>query len=271
MEENNGNNVFHESNDLNDMEDILFETLSVEEWLTIHNMQLLFSSTFQNAHPKFTHLDLNDRTSALITWSQAITGNIISCIDFFRHMDEFENLHEDDRFTLIKFNLLPLFPIHKCFYLKAVNDYCLPEDDKRIELRHKFFTSSPEGDHVHNVTTNLILSLVTATEQDPTLLSLLMVTLIFSQGLSLNEAEPSLLDPLAVYRAQAFYTELLWKYLVNRSGEEQATKKFIQLLNIIFKMQTVSKGFRDFFRIEFQTLDVVDQLAPLMKTCLNIS
>ena len=243
----------------------MFETLSVEEWLTIQNMQLLFSSTFQNPHPIFTHLDLNDRTSALITWSQATNGNVLSCINFFRHMDEFENLHEDDRFTLIKFNLLSLFPLYKCFYYKPINDRF------SSELRQKMFTSSPEVDHVRNVSIDLILSLVTATEQDPTLLALLMVTLIFSQGLSLNEAEPSLLDPLAAYRAQVFYTQLLWKYLVNRSGEEQATKKLIQLLNVIFKMQTVSKVFQNFFRAELETPDTVDQLAPLMKTVLNIS
>ena len=271
MEENNGNNVFHESNDLSDMEDILFETLSVEEWLIIQNMQLLFSSTFQNAHPNFTHLDLKDRTAALNAWSQIMNVKILSSINFFRHMDEFENLHEDDRFTLFKFNFLPLFPIYKCFYFKLINDYCLPEDDKRMELRKKLFTSSPEADHVHNVSKNLILSLAAATEQDPTLLSLLMVTLIFSQGLSLNEAEPSLLNPLAAYRAQVFYTQLLWKFLLNRSSEEQATKHFIQLLNIIFKMQSVSKVFRDFVCGELQTPDTLDQLAPLMKTVLNIS
>ena len=271
MNENNGNNVFHESNDINDMEDILFETLSVEEWLTIQNMQLLFSSTFQNSHPKFTHMDLNDRSAALISWSQAINGNILNCINFFRHMDEFENLHEDDRFTLIKFNLIPLFPIYKCFYYKPLNDCCSSEDDRRIEQYRKIFTSSPEADHVRNTSINLVLSLVAVTEQDPTLLSLLMATLIFSQGLSLNEVEPSLLDSLAAYRAQAFYTQLLWKYLVNKLSEKQATKKFIQLLSIIFKMQSLSKVFRDFFRVELQTPDTVDQLAPLMKTVLNIS
>jgi hypothetical protein len=253
------------------MEDILFETLSVEEWLTIQNMQLLFSSTFQNAHPKFTHIDLTDRTSALISWSQAVNGNILSCINFFRHMDEFENLHEDDRFTLIKFNLLPLFPIYKCFYYKPLNECFSSEDVKPREVYQKIFTSSPEANHVRNASKNLLLSLITVTEQDPTLLSLLMATLIFSQGLSLNEAEPSLLDPLAAYRAQAFYTQLLWKCLVNRSGEKQATKKFILLLNIIFQMQTVSRVFRDFFRVELQTPDTIDQLAPLLKTVLNIS
>jgi hypothetical protein len=260
-----------ENHDLNDMEDMLFEILSVEEWFTIQNMQLLFSSTFQSSYPSFTHLDLKDRTAALNSWSQIMNGNILSCINFFRHMDEFENLHEGDRFTLIKFNFLPLFQIYKCFYFKPMNDYCLPEDDKRIELRQKLFTSSPEADHVHNVSKNLLFSLAAATEQDPTLLSLLMATLIFSQGLSLNEAEPSLLDPLAAYRAQAFYTQLLWKCLVNRSGEELATKNFIQLLNIIFQMQLVSKVFRDLVRVEFQTPDTIDQLAPLLKTVLNIS
>jgi hypothetical protein len=271
MDENNGNIVFHESNGINDMEDILFETLSVEEWLTIQSLQLSFSSNFQSTHPKFCHIDLTDRTSALISWSQAVNGNILSCINFFRQMDEFENLHEDDRFTLIKFNLLPLFPIYKCFYYKPINDCYLTDDDKQMQLRQKCFASSPEADHIRNVSRNLVLSLVIATEQDPTILSLLMAVLIFSQGLSLNEAEPSLLDPLAAYRAQAFYTQLLWKYLVNRSGEEQATKNFIQYLNIIFKMQSVSKVFRDFFRVELQTPDTVDRLAPLMKTVLNIS
>jgi hypothetical protein len=48
---------------------------------------------------------------------------------------------------------------------------------------------------------NLIRSLIGITEQDQVLISLLLIILLFSPGLSANEDEPLLRDSLSVYRA----------------------------------------------------------------------
>jgi hypothetical protein len=117
---------------------------------------------------------------------------------------------------------------------------------------------------------NLVLSLVKVTEQDPTLLSLLLPILIFSQGLSMNVDEPILKDSLAVNRAQCYYTKLLWNYLVSKRGEVQACRHFTQLLTVIIRIQSVGKIIREFFCIQSMTSDTVDKIAPLMQTVLLI-
>jgi hypothetical protein len=251
----------------------LFETLSVEDWVTIQNVRFSFLTVVQGEYntcpppPSAT----SDPASFLIFWSHSVNGIILRFIDFFRQIDEFEGLNADDRFTLIKYNLLPLFPICKCFYFKSINDIHPKEDD--IEKNNECHSSRSSGlsDEIRNKFKDLVISLITVTEQDPTLLSLLAATLIFSQGLSLSEDEPSLKDALAVNRAQSFYTKLLWKYLVNKYGEVQVCIKFTQLLSVIFKMQSAAKMFRDFFRVQLATPDTVSQLEPLIKTVLNIS
>jgi hypothetical protein len=98
-----------------------------------------------------------------------------------------------------------------------------------------------------------------------------MVILIFTQGLSMNEDEPPLNDSLAVHRAQLHYTTLLWNYLINKRGEIQANKHFIQLINAIFRIQSETKTFQNFFRVQMMSSATVDQIAPLMQTVLHIS
>jgi hypothetical protein len=123
---------------------------------------------------------------------------------------------------------------------------------------------------IRDIFINMVLSLVKVTEQDPTLLSLLLPIFIFSQGLSMNEDEPILKDSLAVNRAQSYYTKLLWNYLVNQWGENQAHVYFTKLLTVIIRIQSVGKTIREFFCIQSMTSDTVDKIAPLMQTVLLI-
>ncbi len=51
----------------------------------------------------------SDRASALISWSHFVNQMSLHFISFFRQIDEFKGLHADDRFILIKYNLLPVF------------------------------------------------------------------------------------------------------------------------------------------------------------------
>ncbi|CAF0944999.1 unnamed protein product [Adineta steineri] len=62
---------------------------------------------------------------------------------------------------------------------------------------------------IRDIFVNLIHSLVKITEQDPIFLSFLLTILLFSQGLSMNENEPSLKDSLIVNQFQSYYIELL--------------------------------------------------------------
>jgi hypothetical protein len=271
MDMDNDNAVFHESTISNEMEDTPLETLSTEDWITIQRIRSSFVSLFQHEHTGCPFGDASDRTSAFITWSHF--ANLISLrfISFFRQIDEFEGLDADDRFILIKYNLLPVFPIFKCLKYNRINDCCSHEENEAAQKTRRFFLSCDQSTDVRDTFVNLILSLVQVTEQDPTFLSLLLAILIFSQSLSMNADEPPLKDSLAVNRAQFYYTELLWKYLVTKSNYVEACRQFTQILTIIFRIQSAAKRSRDFFRTQFISLNAVDKIAPLMQTVLHIS
>ena len=118
---------------------------------------------------------------------------------------------------------------------------------------------------------NLFRSLVKVTEQDPTLIALLLTSLIFTKGLSMSEDEPSLNDSLTAHRAQSYHVKLLWNYMVNKQGEIATTKQFSQMLTHIFRIQSAAKQFRNFFSSQLISSDTLDKITPLMQAVLHIN
>jgi len=212
MNKDGGNIVLDETIDLNEMEDISFGTLSVEDWITIEHARSSFLSVFQNDNPLRFFVDMSDRDTALISWSQFTNKISLRFINYFRHMDEFENLNSDDRFILVKYNLLPLYPLMQCFNDKRIDDSCSSDDNGEAERLSEFFTFCDDSYGIRDIFFNSVLSLVEITEQDSTVLSLLTTISIFTPGLLMKEDEVTLKDALAVQRAQGHYTKLLWNY-----------------------------------------------------------
>ena len=106
------------------MEDILLETLCVKDWVSIQTIRSSFLSIFQSPNLQCFSCDIVDHASALISWSAFANQMALDLITFFRQIDEFEGLNGDDRFILIKYNLLSLFILRKCFHYKASDDCC---------------------------------------------------------------------------------------------------------------------------------------------------
>ncbi|UJR16570.1 hypothetical protein I4U23_003471 [Adineta vaga] len=251
------------------MENLLFGTLSIEDWLTIESVRSSFLSMFQNLHPCQFVFDTSDQTSALVSWSQNTNQIALSFITFFRHIDEFENLdYSDDRLLLIKHNLLSVFPIFKCYLHKTAADHCTSAEE---EKHRQFYKLCGDSSNILDGFIEMKLILVALTEQDPAVLSILMTILLFTDRLSMDENQRSLNDPIAVSRAQSHYTRILWNYIVNKKGEHEAYKYFIQVLAVIFRIQKLSHRVRTFFRTQFITSNIVDKIAPLMQTVLNIT
>jgi hypothetical protein len=270
MDEKDDNSLLDEINVFNEMEDISFEPLSFEDWATIQNFRSLFLPVFQTETCLCSCVDFSDHATALMSWSQIANQLALQWINCFRQIDEFESLDADDRFILIKFNLLSVSPVLKCFSSKFMNGCCSHDNNEQAEKQCQFFPLCGQSDGIQDTFINLVLSLVEITEQDATILSLLVTVLIFSQRLSMNEDEPPLKDALAVYRAQSHYTRILWNYFVHKYGEIQAVKRFTQLLTIIFRIQSASKITGEFFRAQFLTSNAAERMAPLMQSVLHI-
>jgi hypothetical protein len=104
----------------------------------------------------------------------------------------------------------------------------------------------------------ICFSIIKVTEEDYTLLHLLIVALLFSKGLSMIEDEPLLNDPLAVHQAQSHYTRLIWNYLLDKQGEQKMIRQFTQLLSLVFRIQSKTKYVQDYSRVLFNLPNVAD-------------
>lgn len=251
--------------------DTSWETLSIEDWLSVDNVRTSFLTVFENNEKKYSHVDSSDAARALITWSQFFDDLAFRLISFYRQIDEFENLHADDRFILIKNNLFSTYPICRCFNLKSINDYSSYDGNDIVEKHRQLLILCGASNIIHQTFVDAVLAMLRLSKQDSTLLILLLTVLIFTHRLSMNDNEPPLNDPLSVYRAQCRYTTLLWNYLISKRGEVQGLKDFVQLFNIVLQIQSMTKTFQDFFRIQMMSHETVENIAPLMQTVLHIS
>ena len=253
------------------MENISWETLSIEDWITIESVRCSFLSTFGGDDGPSINFDVLDSTSALIELSQSFHEVTLRFISFFREIPEFGNLHSDDRFVLIKYHISLLFITLKCFYYKPPNNSHSKENDEQTIKLHRFHALCGVSVDITRNVANTVVSLVELTGQDPEALSLLVTILIFSHGLSMTDTEPLLKDPAVVYQAQTHYTNLFWQHLIGRRSESQAVQYFTKLLTLILRMQLMSNQFQEFFRGQYMSFNVVDRMAPLMQTALNMS
>ncbi|UJR19247.1 hypothetical protein I4U23_022375 [Adineta vaga] len=251
---------------------MLIDIVPIDDWLTIQNVQSSFKSYFHHTGVQcISYYDFTDRTSAIIAWSQFTNKIALSLINFFRQVNEFENLHMDDRVILIKYNMFSLFPLSNSYSYRAIND-CFSDDECAVAVKHRyFFELCGVPSHMRQSFINIVVSLVHITDQDPIFLSLCLVVFLFSRGLSMSDNEPIFKDPQTIYEVQSRYTSILWNYMANKEGEIIAQKKFIQLIQVMFQMQSTSKQCRDTFLNQFITPDTVDKIAPLIQTFLDIS
>lgn len=270
------NLVIQESNNLNEIENTLLETLSVEESFVIEKVRSAFVLVFQHDPSQCSFAHITDHISALITWSQIGNQLALQFISFFRHIEEFEKLHPDDRFILIKYNLFSLFPLYKCFNSHLLIDWNLlkgNEEEENVdeEQNNHDCSFNNTSSKLQPLFFTLLRTLVELAEEDPIFLPFLLVIFVFSQSLSMCEDDISLNDPLAVARAQSYYIQILWSYMKIKRGETKTNKQFIQLLTTIFQIQSAEKRIRDHIRAKLTWTNSLNIIGPLMQTVLHVS
>ena len=260
---------------VNENADLLFGTLSIEDWTIIENLKCSFLSFFEV--PEMHHpppppmMQLSDHYTAFLNWSNVTNKLSLLFINFFRQIPEFEELPLDDRVRLIKYNLFPSFPICKCYHQEKESDIFSLIPNLEGQRRRQLFLSSGISIDTFKSVMNVVNSLVQITERDVKLLSLLLVIVFFIPGLSMSEEEPPLKDPIGLNRAQSHYTKVLWNYLINQYGDLETHRRFIGLIGLILRLQSAANSFRSFFRQKCVTLNAIDQMTPLVQTVLNLS
>lgn len=247
------------------------DNLSIEDRLIIEKLQCSFVRLFEDGQEQCACVDVTDRTSALITWSHFVQQITLRFVNYFRQIEQFEQLDLDDRSTLIKYNVFPVTLLSKCFYYKTINDCCSEDDNEHSRRQRRMLLLCTGTNETRQLFVQMVLSLVELTKQDPVILSLLAIILLFSRGLSMSENESLLNKSIDVYQVQSFYLKVLWNYLLTQSGPLETEKFFSNLITIILRIQSSSYKMRQYFQREYTTSDAVDQIAPLIQTVLNIS
>ena len=270
----NTENSFQLLLDLDNARDL--PTLSVEEHSRVQSLQSSFLCAFNNAslldeQRLTTTIDTHDRISIIKSWADIESDDVLKLITVFRQVNEFEALCNDDRFTLVKYNLYSLFMLRKCLIFDPVNGSFLDTSEEDLNKRYRFLALCPGSDQIKAEFMRWIALVSQKTEQDGTLLQLLIIVLLFSKGMSMAVDEPPLLDPAAVHRAQTHYIHLIWSYIISKRGYDRAIQQFIQLFNQILRLQMMTKSFRSFLNAQISKPDLIEHIAPLIKTVLHIS
>ncbi len=247
------------------------KTLLVEEdWLAIQTIDSSYLLACQHPPPSDSYV-FSDRKSLFAYCSQVKDQHTLQFIAFLRQIKEFEALNEEDRFILIKYNLLPMCTLYKCTVFDPQMGALCDVPNVEITMYEHFLSFDGELTTLCDACTDLCCSIIRVTEHDLTLLRLLIVALLFSKGLSMSKDEPRLTDPLAVHRAHSHYTRLVWNYWIDRQGEQKTIRQFTQLLSLIFRIQSMMEKFRDFSRTHFDSPDYKDFISPLMRALFHIN
>ncbi|CAF1164633.1 unnamed protein product [Adineta ricciae] len=263
----NNDNVF-----CDEINETVFGTLSTSDWLTTQSVQASFVACL-GVFPQqcVDIIDFTSDFSAVVSYSRFIDECALRFINFFRQIEDFENLHSDDRFVLIKYNVFTIFVLGKCYSYRATNDCCADDNCDASRKSREFLKLIDPSETIYRTFGRMVRSLVQITDQDPVFLSLLSIILLFSRGLSISNEEPLLNDPDTVNQIQLRYTNILWNHLVSKHGEMRAQKQFIDLLPALFELQQSVKASREIFYNQSLIWNNIDQLAPLFQTVLHLS
>ncbi|CAF4697222.1 unnamed protein product [Rotaria sp. Silwood2] len=177
----------------------------------------------------------------------------------------FQSLHEDDRLTLVKHNLIAILVLHFTICTDMTtgifhepntpNDFCYHAS----EIRNY-------SDAIYYKTIDFIDELQKLCSHDHLIMKLLILIIIFSKGA--DYIEPILVESEKVFYAQNVYVDLLWNYLNVRFGCDQTPYIFSRLIFCCMKSHSLARETKE----TITKKDVQNKkFAPLMQSILQTS
>jgi len=206
------------------------------------------------------------------TLLQRINGRSVSAlrlVSFFKQIPEFKELNAEDRFTLVKYNLIGLVVLNSSLSYNMEADAIMETDSDAPW--NPAISMKVHGDEIHRRVKKVFDSFVRIARYDQRIIQLALIVLILTKGFSTNgsASEPILDDTLGVYRAQKYYTELLWKYLQTVHGNNKAIHIFKELVVHFISWQTLQEYLcRDLPNV--LTATEMNELLPIMKSLLQL-
>lgn len=191
-------------------------------------------------------------------------------LSFFKQIPEFNELHVQDRVTLVKYNLMPLVILNCTLsYDPKTND--IIEADSDAPWDPQKICMKIHGQEIFQRVRKIFDSFVRIAQSDPRIIQLALIALILTKGFSTTNSlsEPVLNDGMTVYRAQSYYTDLLWKYLEASQGYRKAIHIFKELVAHFISWQMLQESLRNDLLRKLSPTEQ-NELLPIMKSLMNI-
>lgn len=177
----------------------------------------------------------------------------------------FQSLHEDDRLTLVKHNLFAILFVHFCL-CTDITTGIFQEANTTNECCYQASSLRAYSDSVYERTMLLAGEVQDASSNDPLVMKLMILLVIFSKGADV--AEPILVESKKAFHSQNVFAELLWHYLNVRFGDERTAPIFSRLIFSCSKAHALAREAKD---IAASKNVPNDELAPLMQSVMQIS
>ena len=208
-------------------------------------------------------------TNTLLEHLNARSVSAMRLLSFFKQIPEFNELNVQDKFTLIKYNLMPL-TILNCTLAHKTEEHMIKETETDAPWNSSIMIEV-HGQEIYKRIKKIFESFARIAQYDQRIIQLALIILILTKGCSADNSsdEPILNDGIAVYSAQNYYTELLWKYLETIHGCGKAIHIFNELVAHFISWQTLQGELHGKLR-DVLTPTEMNELLPIMKSLLQI-
>lgn len=193
---------------------------------------------------------------------------LIRLLTFFKQIPEFDGLNVDDKVTLIKFNLLPLLCINCTLSYRTESDSFV-ESDTDIPWDPAALQSVYGPDGYQDIR-KIFDKFLYIAKYDQKIIQLALITFVLTKGFAVTAEEPILNDFRGVYRAQNYFTELLWKYMETVHGSEIAVQIFSNMIAHFMTWQILQVKLGEIISRNVSAANTND-ISPFMKALLHIS
>ena len=205
------------------------------------------------------------------TFSQILNSYsvpVLRLLSFFKQIPEFNQLNIDDKVTLIKYNLRTVIGINSVLSYNTETAQII-ETNSDVPCSTQVF-QLVYGYKICFRLQKIYHSFLRIGNYDSKIIQLVPIVLILTKGFSTTDSrEPILHDTMGVYRAQSYYTELLWKYMEATHGSEVAIRLFSELIIQAVSWQTIQEDMRNNILRTLSPKDI-DELLPIMKSVWHL-
>ena len=200
----------------------------------------------------------------------------LKLINFLRQIPEFDQLNEGDRLMLVKHNLTLLFMVFHALTFDTTREliyhnnlsYSVSSSDEAFAQHCKSLYILCYGYEINREFFAILRTFSDIIDKDPIVVQLLMVMMIFLNGLWATEDQQSLLnDGFHVFHIHSKYTDLLFRYLMERSSFDAAALKMMQITNVLIKGQRMMRDFHQNVKMKVDP----NCINPLMKSLLHLT